>query len=84
MLCDISVSVGVMSRWEVIQGEILEKDSHLSQNYQQWQQFKNDLQNLNTWLDEAEAILYAQVGSNSIEGLADTIKKYRVRFVSTT
>ncbi|XP_033126157.1 nesprin-1-like isoform X2 [Anneissia japonica] len=68
----------ILNRWEDMQAKVLDKEAYLAQIYQQWQQFKNDLNNLNGWLDEAEIIIANQSQSGDVEDLEDTIKKYRM------
>lgn len=46
----------VLQRWERLQAQAIEKDYRLSQHRQDWGQFRTDLDNMLTWLDNAEAM----------------------------
>ena len=56
----------------------MNKDSRLNQNYKQWHQFRLDLNNLNSWLDEAEALLSAQEADSPAGDLEGMIRRHRV------
>ena len=80
----ISISLwlpALLNRWEVLQGDIMEKDAHLNQNYKQWHQFRLDLNNLNTWLDEAEVLLGTQEANAPAGDLEGMIRRHRVCIV---
>ena len=47
---------GINQRWELLQAGAIKKDYRLSQQRQEWSQFKVDLENMMSWLDEAEAL----------------------------
>ncbi|XP_071479137.1 nesprin-1-like [Diadema antillarum] len=68
---------GLVSRWEVLQGDLLERGAHLQHNYQTWQQYDNDLNNLNAWLDKAEATLNSQASGGDVGDLEDMIRLFR-------
>ncbi|XP_060567930.1 nesprin-1-like isoform X3 [Ruditapes philippinarum] len=46
----------VVSRWEMLQAGAIQKDYRLSQHRKDWHQFCTDLENMMSWLDEAEAL----------------------------
>ncbi|XP_030855588.1 nesprin-1 isoform X2 [Strongylocentrotus purpuratus] len=67
---------GLVGRWEVLQGELMEKGAILRHNYQTWQQYDNDLNNLTMWLDQAETTLSSQDNSGDIGDLEGIIRMY--------
>ncbi|XP_063958479.1 nesprin-1-like [Lytechinus pictus] len=67
----------LVGRWEVLQGELMEKGAMLRHNYQTWQQYDNDLNNLTAWLDQAEATLASQANGGDIADLEDMIRMFR-------
>ncbi|XP_022095690.1 nesprin-1-like isoform X2 [Acanthaster planci] len=67
----------VLNRWEILQADILDKDSRLNQNYKQWHQFRLDLNNLNSWLDEAEVLLSTQETDSPAGDLEGMIRRHR-------
>lgn len=46
----------VVSRWEMLQASAIQKDYRLNQHRKDWHQFCTDLDNMVSWLDEAEAL----------------------------
>ena len=71
-------NVGLVSRWEVLQGDLMERGAHLQHNYQTWQQYDNDLKNLNAWLDQAETTLTSQASAGINGDLEGMIRLFRV------
>ena len=44
----------ILSKYDLLQPQTIEKDYRLQKNRQQWAQFRNDLNNTLHWLDDAE------------------------------
>ena len=44
----------ILSNYDLLQPQTIEKDYRLQKNRQQWAQFRNDLNNTLHWLDDAE------------------------------
>lgn len=59
----------------------MEKGAILRHNYQTWQQYDNDLNNLTMWLDQAETTLTSQDNSGDIGDLEGIIRMYTVRLL---
>lgn len=52
--CIVLLVPAILSKYDLLQPQTIEKDYRLQKNRQQWAQFRNDLNNTLHWLDDAE------------------------------
>ncbi|XP_073726049.1 nesprin-1 isoform X5 [Misgurnus anguillicaudatus] len=75
-----SQTSGVIERWEFLQAQALSKELRMKQNLQQWQQFNSDLNNICSWMEQAEGELQQQRGqdiSTDLQTIELRIKKLK-------
>lgn len=79
----VSVHIAVVSRWEMLQASAIQKDYRLSQHRKDWHQFCTDLDNMMSWLDEAEALQHSHTPlPGEITRLDSIIRQHKVQYLS--